>query len=156
MCRCIFMNTDVWNPRRKMSLTHFYVCTLLSRTYALRRVRDAFHDGRSASDPAVISGLIQNAEQQLEVVKRQVSNRGINSLATRGCGSNFNSLAPGRSFINVIFNLALLIGIFKSSNDNVLRWMPQDLTEKSTLVQLMAWCHQATSHYLSQYWPRSL
>ena len=27
---------------------------------------------------------------------------------------------------------------------------------KSTLVQVMAWCHQATSHYLSQCWPRSM
>ena len=27
--------------------------------------------------------------------------------------------------------------------------------EKSTLVLVMAWCHQATSHYQSQYWPRS-
>ena len=70
-----------------------------------------------------------------------------------------NSLAPGKSwcdFKNVIFNLALLIGIFKSSYDNVLRWMPQDLTDdKSTLVQVMAWCRQATSHYLNQCWPRS-
>ena len=34
--------------------------------------------------------------------------------------------------------------------------MPQDLTDdKSTLVQIMAWCHQATSHYLSQCRPRS-
>ena len=39
----------------------------------------------------------------------------------------------------------------------VLRWMPIDLTDdKSTLVQVMAWCRQATSHYLSQCWPRSL
>ena len=44
---------------------------------------------------------------------------------------------------NVIFNLALLIGIFKSSYDNILRWLPQDLTgDKSTLVQVMAWCRQ--------------
>ena len=28
--------------------------------------------------------------------------------------------------------------------------------EKSTLVQVMAWCHQATSHYLSQCWPSFL
>ena len=28
--------------------------------------------------------------------------------------------------------------------------------DKSILVQVMAWCHQATSHYLSQCWPRSL
>ena len=32
--------------------------------------------------------------------------------------------------------------------------MPLDLTDdKSTLVQVMAWCRQATSHYLSQCWP---
>ena len=27
---------------------------------------------------------------------------------------------------------------------------------KSTLVQVMAWCHQVTSHYLNECWPRSL
>ena len=33
--------------------------------------------------------------------------------------------------------------------------MPLDLTDdKSTLVQVMAWCRQATSHYLRQCWPR--
>ena len=33
-------------------------------------------------------------------------------------------------------------------------WMSLDLTvDKSTLVQLMAWCCQALSHYLSQCWP---
>ena len=74
--------------------------------------------------------------------------------------AEFNSLWPGRSEYdskNVIFNLVLLIGIFKSSYDNVLRWMPHDFTDdKSTLVQVMAWCRQATSHYLSQCWPISL
>ena len=55
------------------------------------------------------------------------------------------------------FSILIYIGIFKSSYDNVLRWMPQNLTgDKSTLVQVMAWCHQATSHYLNQCWPRSL
>ena len=35
--------------------------------------------------------------------------------------------------------------------------MPQNLTDdKSTLVQVMAWCRQATSHNLTQCWPRSL
>ena len=54
-------------------------------------------------------------------------------------------------FENIIFNLAVLIGIFKSSYDNVLRWMPQNLTDdKSTLVQIVAWCRQAPSHCLSQ------
>ena len=73
----------------------------------------------------------------------------------------FNSLlAPGRPrwhFKTAIFNLVLLIVIFTSSKDNALRWMPWDLTDnKSTLVQVMAWCCQATSHYLSQCWPSSM
>ena len=36
-------------------------------------------------------------------------------------------------------------------------WMSLDFTDdQPTLVQVMAWCRQATSHYLSQCWPRSL
>ena len=36
-----------------------------------------------------------------------------------------------------------------------LRWMLQIIcNEKSILVQVMAWCYQATSHNLSQYCPR--
>ena len=45
------------------------------------------------------------------------------------------------------------------SYEIALRWMLLDLTDdKSTLVQVMAWCRQATSHYLSRYWcwPRSM
>ena len=43
------------------------------------------------------------------------------------------------------------------SYENALSWMPLDLIdEKLTLVQVMAWCRQATSHYLSQCLPRSL
>ena len=35
------------------------------------------------------------------------------------------------------------------------RWMLQNtFSDKATLVQVMAWCRQATSHYLSQCWPR--
>ena len=71
-----------------------------------------------------------------------------------------NSLAPARPrchFKTAIIHLILLIGIFTSSKDNVLRWMPRDLTDyKSTLVQVMAWCCQATRHYLSQCWPCSM
>ena len=38
-----------------------------------------------------------------------------------------------------------------------LRWMPQGLTDdQSTIVQVMAWCRQATSHYMKQRWPRSM
>ena len=35
-----------------------------------------------------------------------------------------------------------------------LLWMSLDFTDdQSTLVQVMAWCRQAPSHYLSQCWP---
>ena len=40
---------------------------------------------------------------------------------------------------------------------NTFRLMPRDLTDdRSTLVQVMAWCRKATSHYLSQCWPTSM
>ena len=75
------------------------------------------------------------------------------------CGAYINLLAPGRPgchFETAIFNLVLLIGIFTSSKDDALRWMPRDLTDKSTLVHVMTWCRQATSHYLSQCWTSSM
>ena len=54
-----------------------------------------------------------------------------------------------------LYHFVFLIGIFRSYN--ALRCMTHDLTdEKSTLVQVMAWCHQATNHYLNQCWPRSM
>ena len=74
------------------------------------------------------------------------------------CIDLFNSLAPGRFQFNfrlVIFKLTLVNGGWGISYEIVLRWMPLDLIDdKSTLVQ--AWCRQATSHYLSQCWPRSM
>ena len=72
----------------------------------------------------------------------------------------FNSLTPGRfqfNFRKVIFRLTLVNGGWGISYEIVLRWMPQDLTDdKSTLVQVMAWCRQAASHYLNQCRPISV
>ena len=71
-----------------------------------------------------------------------------------------NSLAPQRFILKFwicSFNIILVIDSWFVSWKITLRWMPQNLTyEKSTLVQVMAWCRQATSHYLSQCWPRSI
>ena len=51
------------------------------------------------------------------------------------------------------FPANLVIGGWSISCKIVLKWMPMDLTDgKSTLVQVMAWCRQETSHYLSQCW----
>ena len=51
----------------------------------------------------------------------------------------------------------LWIYILSTSCGIGLRWVPQNIfNDKSTLVQVMAWCRQAPSHYLSQCWPRSM
>ena len=55
----------------------------------------------------------------------------------------------------VIFPLIAEIEILLFSCETAPRQMPQDLTDKSTLVQAMAWCCQAASYYLSQCWPKS-
>ena len=70
----------------------------------------------------------------------------INSLATKRCGANF---APA------FFKLILWINIWHISCEIGFRWVPYNaICDKSVLLQVMAWCHQATSHYLSQCWPR--
>ena len=56
-----------------------------------------------------------------------------------------------------IFKRILFITDWDISSEIALRLMSLDFTDdKSTLVQVMAWCRQATSHYLSQCWPRSM
>ena len=71
-----------------------------------------------------------------------------------------NSLVPGKfewDFIYVIFKRILMIDVWGISCEIALIWMSLDLTYvQSTLIQVMAWCRQATSHYLNQWWPRSL
>ena len=58
---------------------------------------------------------------------------------------------------NILVNLILGINGWVIPCEVVLRLMSQDLTDddQSTSVWVMAWCHQATSHNLSQCWPSS-
>ena len=71
-----------------------------------------------------------------------------------------NSLVPGKFARNsrqVIFKQILVIDGWGISCEIALIWMSLDFTDdQSTLVPVMAWCSQATSHYLSQCWHRSL
>ena len=77
--------------------------------------------------------------------------------------SSFNSLVPERCGWNInliIFKLPPRIYIYiyiyiywAFSMEYALRGTPWYLTDDlSTLVQIMAWCCQATSHYLKQCW----
>ena len=74
--------------------------------------------------------------------------------------SQVNSLAPNKfewNFRYAIFKRILVIDVWGISCEIALIWMSLDLTnDQSILVQVNAWCRQATSHYLSQCWRRSL
>ena len=56
----------------------------------------------------------------------------------------------------IFFKLILVTDGCDFSTEIALRWTSLDLSDNSTLVQIMAWCRQATRHYLNQCWPRSL
>ena len=59
--------------------------------------------------------------------------------------------------LEIIFKLILVIDGQGISFEIALRWMLLDfIDDKSALVQVMAWCHQAPSCYLSQCWPISM
>ena len=96
----------------------------------------------------------------ISVLKNYIKRNHIFCPKIHSAGHEWTQLSTERSgcdFKNTIFNLLLWSGIFRSSHDNTLRWMPRDFTDnKSTLVQVMAWCHQTITQYLSQCWPRSL
>ena len=74
--------------------------------------------------------------------------------------NRFNSLAPGKfewHFRHVIFKQIKVIDGWSISSEIALIRMSLDFADdQSTLVQIMALCRQATSHYLSQCWSRSL
>ena len=82
------------------------------------------------------------------------------SVCLRVTDQVFNSLAPGgfeNIFQNVFFKLISWIDTLSNSCETALRSMPQNPSDdKSTLVQVMACCRQAASHYLSQCCPKSL
>ena len=63
---------------------------------------------------------------------------------------------PLGDFRWVLFKPIAVIDGWDACCEIALRRISLDLTDKATLVQVMAWCHQATSHYLSQCWPSFL
>ena len=66
--------------------------------------------------------------------------------------SQFNSLAPGRYVSNFksVNTVHMLRTKFMSTSCKiVLKWIP-----KNIFNEVMPWCCQATSHYLTQCWPK--
>ena len=68
----------------------------------------------------------------------------VNSFFAGICGCHFKYLILIQN--SVIDYMTISSGI-------ALWWMPQGhIDDKSILLQVMAWCRQATSHFLSQCW----
>ena len=42
------------------------------RTYAIRRIRDAFRENKNVKDPAEIQALVNKARRDLGIIRRQV------------------------------------------------------------------------------------
>ena len=69
----------------------------------------------------------------------------------------FNSLASERCGGKCIVQTHFKNYVLSTSCEICLRWVLQNpINDNSTLVQEIAWYHQATSHHLSQCWPRSM
>ena len=85
----------------------------------------------------------------------------IASLIISGVGGyDIKPLAPGRGgsdFKNAISPLILHIHIVSTSHGIARSWIQVIIfDDKSTLVQVMTWCHQTSSHYSDQSWPSSM
>ena len=67
-------------------------------------------------------------------------------------------MAPGSCrYFKIIWFYVLWNKFMSTCCETVLRWMSHNTTDdKSTLAQVMAWCRQASSHDLSQCWPRCM
>uniref|UniRef100_A0A9L0JN76 LYR motif containing 4 n=1 Tax=Equus asinus TaxID=9793 RepID=A0A9L0JN76_EQUAS len=52
------------------------------RTYAVRRIRDAFRENKNVKDPVEIQALVNKAKRDLEIIRRQTQFAGVlwNSL----------------------------------------------------------------------------
>ena len=136
--KCIFLNENVWTPI-KISLKF------------------------------VPKGPINNIPALVQIMAwrrpgdKPLSESMMVSLPTHICVTRpqwVNSLAPVKfewNFRYVIFNQILVTDGWGISCEIAPIWTSLDFTDdQSALVQVMAWSRQATSHYLSQCWPRFL
>ena len=72
--------------------------------------------------------------------------------------ANVNSQFGLNQYYSSLLHQITITGIMIISIETAITWIAQDLTNvyRSILVQVMAWCHQAPSHYLKQHWAKSV
>uniref|UniRef100_H0XCR9 Complex 1 LYR protein domain-containing protein n=1 Tax=Otolemur garnettii TaxID=30611 RepID=H0XCR9_OTOGA len=47
------------------------------RTYAVRRIRDAFRENKNVKDPVEIQTLVNKAKRDLEIIRRQCESQAV-------------------------------------------------------------------------------
>ena len=106
----------------------------------------------------IFSIIMHCVKSKLPYASSLLSQNDSHSQPTHNCAVKLLTPEKFRSnFTSLFFKLVLRVDTFGTFRKIGLRWVPQSpIDDKSTLVQVMAWCRQATSHYLSQYWPRSI
>ena len=121
----------------------FLICRSWSRSPYLSLISEQFP---SPCEECIVSqaSLPRHSHTMAASIDCRVlkTNDTINSLVPVRCSNNFKS---------IIFKLTIQNSTLGTHSKIILRWMPKNLTsERSTLVQVMAWCCQAPSHYLSR------
>uniref|UniRef100_A0A8C2SJ71 LYR motif containing 4 n=1 Tax=Capra hircus TaxID=9925 RepID=A0A8C2SJ71_CAPHI len=56
----------------RVQLISLLLWTEERRTYAIRRIRDAFRENKNVKDPAEIQALVNKARRDLGIIRRQV------------------------------------------------------------------------------------
>ena len=106
-----------------------------------------------------MSGTMATATRPTKLMTRtatdanpQTGNEGIEVKSSEGC---INSLSRCvNNFQKCSLRTHVTDKFMVTSCEISFRWMQENTCDKSRLVQVVAWCRQATSHYLSQCWSR--
>ena len=111
------------------------------------------------NDPMTIMCVLGTTEGQTSLTiefKFKPDNCVVQTDMCGGCRAN-EGITQCKTLDKLPFQLILETGGWGTYCEIALKRMSLDLTDdKSTLVQVMAWCLQATSHYLSQCWSISM
>ena len=153
MWNSLWPNDVIWWLRSCEHLAHLMACCLMTQSHYLNQCWLIIDGSLWHSLKTYFTGSAQDI-RSLNEFEKCTSEITCTSLR----GQWVNSLAPGKfewNFIYVILKWILVNDGWGISCEIALIWMSLDFTDdQSTLVQVMAWCCQATSHYLSQCWPR--